>query len=132
MRPQATDSESERDPAEIPVVSGELFEEAVLGSSKPVVVDFFATWCGPCSWIMPTLRTIAGTPEVDVQVVKVDVDEAPELAERFRIGSVPTIVVFRDGAEVDRSVGVEPARVEAMARGAAGSDRVEPGGPPGR
>ncbi len=98
----------------IPIVSDDQFDEVVLGASRPIVVDFFATWCGPCQWILPTLETIRDEYSDRVGVVKVDVDAAPRLAARFRIASVPTVVLFVGGEEVERSIGVEPDRVKGM------------------
>ncbi|CAN5695533.1 hypothetical protein BH23GEM11_BH23GEM11_09920 [soil metagenome] len=83
-------------------------------SAVPVVVDFFAPWCGPCAWIVPTLRTLVEVHGPRVRILKIDVDEAPDLARKYRIASVPTIVLFHGAAEVDRSVGVEPERVREM------------------
>jgi thioredoxin len=83
-------------------------------------VDFFATWCGPCAWIVPTLRAVAADYGPRVRVVKVDTDEDARVTTRHRIGSVPTVVLFHGGVEVGRSIGVEPERVRAMVEGAAG------------
>lgn len=96
-------------------VRGEDFRATVLASPVPVLVDFHAEWCGPCRWILPTLEEVARERMGKVLVVKVDTDEAPELAEEYRITSVPTVVLFLEGKEVDRSRGVEPHRVKQMA-----------------
>ncbi len=96
-------------------VRGEDFREVVLSAPLPVLVDFFAPWCGPCQWIVPTLEEVARSRAGDLLVVKVDTDEAPEVAEAWSITSVPTVVLFREGREVERSRGVEPERVRAMA-----------------
>ncbi|TVP57098.1 MAG: thioredoxin [Gemmatimonadales bacterium] len=98
----------------IPIASDDTFDELVRSASRPVVVDFFATWCGPCQWILPTLESIRDEYSDRVDVVKVDVDAAPRLAERFRIASVPTVILFVGGEEVERSIGVEPDRVKGM------------------
>ena len=83
------------------------FEEVVLKSDKPVLVDFNATWCGPCRMLKPTLDAIAAERS-DVTVVGVDIDENMELAEEYEVFSIPCLVLFKDGAEADRSVGLVP------------------------
>jgi thioredoxin 1 len=83
------------------------FEEVVLKSEKPVLVDFNATWCGPCRMLKPTLDAIAAERS-DVTVVGVDIDENMELAEEYEVFSIPCLVLFKDGAEADRSVGLVP------------------------
>ena len=82
----------------------ERFEEAVKGD-KPVLVDFFATWCGPCRMIAPAIEQLAGEYEGRAVVGKVDVDEVPELAPRFGVMSIPTIVVMKGGKVVEQAVG---------------------------
>ncbi|TVP44995.1 MAG: thioredoxin [Gemmatimonadales bacterium] len=96
---------------------GEL-EGVLRDSDVPVVVDFFATWCGPCAWIVPTLRSLAETHGSRVRILKIDVDEAPDLALNYRIASVPTVILFHRGTEAGRSVGVEPERVQKMVNAA--------------
>ncbi len=83
------------------------FEEVVLKSEKPVLVDFNATWCGPCRMLKPTLEQLAAERS-DVTVVGVDIDENMDLAEEYGVFSIPCLVLFKDGAEVDRSVGLVP------------------------
>jgi thioredoxin len=92
----------------------------VLEAEVPVLVDFYADWCGPCKWLNPYLEEVARNGEGRLLVAKVDTDRAPELAQRYRIGSIPTVILFSDGREVERSVGVEPERVRAMAASGAG------------
>ena len=82
------------------------FEAEVLGADKPVLVDFWATWCMPCRMLAPTIEELAEDLEGKVIVGKVNVDEAPELARKYRVASIPTLLVFENGAEVRRSVGV--------------------------
>jgi thioredoxin 1 len=106
------------DPFHLPVVSGGEAERIVATSAEPVLVDFFATWCGPCAWIIPTLRALAEEFGEGIRVLKVDTDESPELTARLRIGSVPTLVLFEGGEETGRSIGVEPEKVRAMVEGA--------------
>ena len=83
------------------------FEEVVLKSEKPVLVDFNATWCGPCRMLKPVLEQVAAE-RADVTVVGVDIDENDELAEEYEVYSIPCLVLFKDGAEANRSVGLIP------------------------
>ena len=80
------------------------FKELVLDSTEPVLVDFWATWCGPCQMLAPALEGLSQ----QVKVVKVDVDENPQLAMAFQVSSIPTVVSFRDGKALKKSVGVVP------------------------
>ncbi|HEY2006842.1 MAG TPA: thioredoxin [Solirubrobacteraceae bacterium] len=82
--------------------------EAEVNASVPVVVDFWAAWCGPCRMISPVLEDLAGRHAGHLKIVKVDVDANPTLAERFGAQSIPLLVVFRDGNEIDRIVGALP------------------------
>ncbi len=83
------------------------FESVVGGTDKIVVVDFMAEWCGPCRALGPVLDSLVKT-RPDVELVKVDIDESAELAERFQVRSVPTLVLMKDGQEVGRTVGLTP------------------------
>ena len=85
-------------------INKDNFHKEVLNSDKPVLLDFFASWCGPCKMVGPILDEIAEERE-DIKVCKVDIDEQPELASRYRIMSVPTLMVLKDGNIVDQSVG---------------------------
>ena len=85
----------------------ENFEETVKKTALPILVDFYADWCGPCKMLAPTIEEIA-EGAVDFLVAKVNVDKAPEIAERFAVMSIPTLVVLRDGAEITRAVGLRP------------------------
>ncbi len=88
------------------VVTNENFEAEVINSTQPVLVDFWATWCGPCKMLAPTIDEIS-KENTDFKVCKVDIDQNPELAQRFGIMSIPTLVVLKNGEEVTRSVGVK-------------------------
>ena len=83
------------------------FDTRVLGSDKPVLVDFWAEWCGPCKQIGPTIETLATEFAGKADVVKVDVDSAGEIAARYGIMSIPALLVFKEGKEVDRMVGAQ-------------------------
>ena len=90
------------------------FREEVLNSDKPVLLDFWAPWCGPCRMVSPILEEIANE-RPDIKVVKVNVDEEQELAMNFRVRSIPMLVVMRDGKVVSQSTGARPkAKILAM------------------
>ncbi len=86
-------------------VTRKTFEREVLASEQPVIVDFWAPWCGPCLAVAPLLEQIAAERRGELKVVKVNVDEERELATRFGISSIPTIVLFKDGNPVTGTVG---------------------------
>ena len=91
----------------VTVITSENFEAEVLKSEKPVLLDFWAVWCGPCKMLSPVVDQIA--EEVDgIKVGKVNVDEEMDLARQFNIASIPTLLVFKDGKLVNQSVGVIP------------------------
>ena len=83
------------------------FDEFVLNSDKPVLLDFWASWCGPCRMVSPLIEEIADE-RTDIRVGKVNVDENPELASRFGVMSIPTLVVVKNGQVTNRSVGDRP------------------------
>jgi thioredoxin 1 len=84
------------------------FEEVVLHANELVLVDFWATWCGPCRTLAPALDELARELAGRARVVKVDVDEHPELAREYEIASIPCLVIFRNGKEARRMVGLTP------------------------
>ena len=88
-------------------INKDNFHKEVLNSDKPVLLDFFASWCGPCRMVGPILDEIAEERE-DIKVCKVNIDEQPELASRFRIMSVPTLMVLKGGQIMDQSIGAKP------------------------
>ena len=84
------------------------FEQEVLKASTPVLVDFWATWCGPCRKLGPVLDEIAGEYSEKVKVVKVNTDDNTEVAKQYQISGLPSILVFKDGEAVERMVGLMP------------------------
>ena len=86
-------------------VNSQNFEEEVLKSEKPVLVDFYADWCGPCKMLSPIVDQVAEENE-DIKVVKVNVDDAQDLAMKYQVMSIPTLVVIKEGKEINRSVGL--------------------------
>ena len=97
----------------VTVVTKENFDSFVKQNAKPVLLDFWAPWCGPCRMLAPELKALADEYAGRVVVGKVNVDEEPELAAAFRVASIPTVVVIRDGKVVRTSVGYKPK--EALA-----------------
>jgi thioredoxin 1 len=96
-------------------ISSATFRREVLESSVPVLVDFYADWCGPCRMLAPVLDRLAGEFQGRVKIVKVNVDAEPELANTYRVESIPALVVLAAGQEIGRTAGVVP---EAGLRGA--------------
>ena len=95
------------------------FEQAVNAGDELVVVDFFATWCGPCKMLAPVVHEIAEENAGTLKVGKINVDEQMELAMRFQVSSIPMLVVFKDGKAVAKSVGYRPkAEITAMVESA--------------
>lgn len=83
------------------------FKEEVLQAAQPVLVDFYADWCGPCRMLRPTLDALS-EERADVKFAAVNIDENPELADEFDISSIPCVILFKNGAEADRSIGLVP------------------------
>lgn len=88
-------------------ITKENFRSEVVQSDKPVLLDFWATWCGPCRMVSPIVDQIADERS-DIKVGKINVDEQPELAQQFRIISIPTLVVMKDGQIANKAVGAMP------------------------
>jgi thioredoxin 1 len=89
-------------------VSDSDFESEVLKSTEPVVVDFWAEWCGPCRMIAPALEEIAGTMNGKVKIVKLNIDENPETTTKYGIMTIPTLMLFKNGEQASRQVGLMP------------------------
>ena len=104
------------------MVTDANFEQEVLKSKEPVVVDFFAEWCGPCKAMAPALDLVAKEMAGKVKVVKLDVDQNPEVTQKFRIQAMPTLMVFKDGKVAATQVGalVQKSKLEAWVKQNAG------------
>jgi thioredoxin 1 len=90
------------------------FHAEVVRSDRPVLIDFWAPWCGPCRMVVPLVEQIAQERD-DIKVVKINIDEEPELANQFRVMSIPTLVVFHEGRVINQAVGARPkAAIEAL------------------
>ena len=90
------------------VIADAIFDKEVLESETPVLVDFWAPWCGPCRMVAPTIDEIAGELGESLKVVKLDIDQNPITPGRYGVMSIPTFLVFKDGQVVDRWVGAKP------------------------
>ncbi len=91
----------------VKTVDESTFEKEVLQAEKPVLVDFYADWCGPCRMLRPSLDELADE-RGDIEVAAVNIDENLDLADEYEISSIPCVVLFKNGAEADRSVGLVP------------------------
>jgi thioredoxin 1 len=94
--------------ANVIVTDDRGFERAVLQAEMPVLVDFWAPWCGPCRMVSPVVEQLAGDYAGRLRTVKVNVDDSPVTAQRYGIQSIPTLAIFRQGKEVNRLIGVRP------------------------
>ena len=92
----------------LPAVTDADFKTTVLDADKPVLVDFWAEWCGPCRLISPALEEIAGEMGSKVKIAKLNIDENPELAAQFGVRSIPTLMIFKGGEVADMKVGAAP------------------------
>jgi thioredoxin 2 len=95
--------------APVETATAEVFDQLIAGSTVPVVVDFWAPWCGPCRMVAPELERLAAMMPGQIVIAKVNTDQLPELGERYRVRSIPTLAVFVDGREVSRRSGAMPA-----------------------
>jgi thioredoxin 1 len=89
-------------------VTEQSFEEEVLQSDKPVIVDFWAEWCGPCHAVSPVLDRIVEERGDELKLVKVNIDEQPALSQRFGVQSIPTMILFKDGEPAAAAIGAQP------------------------
>ncbi|MBV9281428.1 MAG: thioredoxin [Chloroflexi bacterium] len=89
-------------------ISDASFDQEVVKASRPVLVDFWAEWCGPCRMIAPVLEQLAEEYADSLKIVKLDVDNNPEMAEQFDVVSIPTMILFKDGKPVERMIGYVP------------------------
>ncbi len=92
----------------VKILTNQNFETEVLNSNKKVLVDFWAPWCGPCRMLSPIVDEIAQEANENIKVLKVNIDEEPELAQQFGVMSIPTLVVLKNGKVLNSSVGVRP------------------------
>ena len=99
-------------------VTEQSFEEEVLQSDKPVIVDFWAEWCGPCHAVAPVLDKIVAEHD-ELKLVKVNIDEQPALSQRFGVQSIPTMILFKDGEPAAAAIGAQPKTALERALGLA-------------
>ncbi|MDP9303870.1 MAG: thioredoxin [Actinomycetota bacterium] len=103
-------------------VTEQSFEEEVLKSEKPVIVDFWAEWCGPCHAVAPVLDRIVDERNGDLKLVKVNIDEQPALSQRYGVQSIPTMILFKDGEPAAAAIGAQPKPALERALGLADSE----------
>ena len=90
------------------IITSNDFQSKVLDADKPVLVDFFATWCGPCKRLAPTIDEITEEVKGKAYVYKLDIDESQDIAARYRVSSVPTLILFKDGEPAKKTIGAQP------------------------
>ncbi len=90
------------------IINDTNFEAEVLKSDKPVLVDFFATWCGPCRQMLPIVTELSGEMADKIKIVKMDVDESPNTPQKFDIASIPTLILFKNGQVIAQHMGAMP------------------------
>jgi thioredoxin 1 len=103
-------------------VTEQSFEEEVLQSDKPVIVDFWAEWCGPCHAVAPVLDRIVEESNGDLKLVKVNIDEQPALSQRFGVQSIPTMILFKNGEPAAAAIGAQPKPALEKALGLVDAD----------
>jgi thioredoxin 1 len=103
-------------------VTEQSFEQEVLQSDKPVIVDFWAEWCGPCHAVAPVLDRIVDERNGDLKLVKVNIDEQPALSQRYGVQSIPTMILFKDGEPAAAAIGAQPKPALERALGLADSE----------
>ena len=103
-------------------VTEQSFEEEVLQSEKPVIVDFWAEWCGPCHAVAPVLDRIVDERNGDLKLVKVNIDEQPALSQRYGVQSIPTMILFKNGEPAAAAIGAQPKPALEHALGLADSE----------
>ena len=103
-------------------VTEQSFEVEVLQSEKPVIVDFWAEWCGPCHAVAPVLDRIVDERDGDLKLVKVNIDEQPALSQRYGVQSIPTMILFKDGEPAAAAIGAQPKSALERALGLVDSE----------
>lgn len=94
--------------AKVEMVNKDSFQAMVTESTGPVLLDFFANWCGHCQKLLPVLDEVAGDLDGKVQIMKINADENRDMAQKFAVKGLPTMILFKDGSEIDRLVGYMP------------------------